>query len=174
MMKNVATKFIEPHEKSTGFKIKRVFDNTAKCVVSKSVQTTFQFIPISETLKALFSSTDFEETYTNFNSQRDHDCNQRAYSDFCCGDVYQSSDFFKMNPLAIQLRLFTDDFEPCDPLKSKAGVHKITAYYFIINNLPLKFQSNLKNIYLVALSDASDAKSDLADVEVVIETIVED
>lgn len=173
-MKKFGTKFVEPHEKSTGFKIKRVFDDTAKCVVSKSVQTTFQFIPISETLKALFSSTDFEETYINFNSQKDHDCNQREYTDFCCGDVYKSSDFFRLNPMAIQLRLFTDDFEPCDPLKSKAEKHKITAYYFIINNLPLKFQSNLKNIYLVALSDASDAKSELADAEVVIETIIED
>lgn len=173
-MKKVTTKFIEPQEKSTGFKIKRIFDNTAKCVVSKSVHTTFQFVPISETLRALFSSADFEEAYINFNSQKDHDCSPETYVNFCCGDLYNSSDFFKMNPLTIQLRLFTDDFEPCDPLKSKAEKHKITAYYFFINNLPTKFQSNLNNIYLVALSDGSDAKSELADAGVVIETIIED
>lgn len=105
-MKKVATKFIEPQEKSTGFKIKRIFDNMAQFVVSKSVHTTFQFVPISETLKALFSSADFEETYINFNSQKDHDCNQATYTNFCCGELFKSSDFFKMNPLAIQLKLF--------------------------------------------------------------------
>lgn len=167
-------KFVEPRELSTGFKIKRVFDENARCVVSKTVQTTFQFIPISETLTALFGSADFEQTYMNFNNQRDHTCDQERYTNFCCGDVYKSIDFFKANPLAIQLRLFTDDFEPCDPLKTKAGLHKITAFYFYINNLPSKFLSNLNNIYLVALSDASDAKNELADVEVVIETIIAD
>lgn len=46
--------------------------------------------------------------------------------------------------------------------------------YRLLLLLPSKYLSNLNNIYLVALSDASDAKNELADVDVVMETIVAD
>lgn len=110
----------------------------------------------------------------NFNMNRNHNCRDGIYHDFCCGLVFKSSEFFKQNPFAIQIRLFTDDFEPCDPLKSKVRVHKITAFYFQINNLPPNMLSKTKNICLVSLSDASDSKNELADVDNVIATIVAD
>lgn len=110
----------------------------------------------------------------NYNKHKHHDCVDGTYQSICCGETYKSNEFFQSNPLAIQIKLFTDDFEPCDPLKSKAGVHKITAFYFQINNLPLSLLSKTNNIYLVALSDASDSKNELADVDNVIETIIRD
>lgn len=165
-------KFVELEEQSSGFKIKHVFDTNVGIPIPKTIQTTFQFIPITKTLIALFSEPEFEKMYSNFNENKDHVCGNGKYNNFCCGSLYQSSAFFKQNPNAIQIRLFTDDFEPCDPLKSKVGIHKITAFYFQINNLP--FQSKTDSIFLVALSDASDSKNELADVNTVIETIVAD
>lgn len=166
--------YVAPEERSTGFKIKRVFDEKADCMVSKSVQTTFQFVPISKTLAMLFNDPEFENLYMNFNEQNNHKCTEGIYKNFCCGEVYKSNEFFKTNPFAIQIRLFTDDFELCDPLKSKAGVHKTTAYYFQINNLPPNVLSKTENIPLVALSDAADSKNELADVDNVIKTIIAD
>lgn len=110
----------------------------------------------------------------DFNQTKEHRCRRGVYFDFCCGRVFKSIDFFKQNPFAIQIRLFTDDFETCDPLKSHVGVHKITAFYFQINNMPPNILSKTENIYLVALSDTHDAKNELADVDNVIETIVAD
>lgn len=166
--------FVPPEEKSTGYTFKRVYDENAKCLVSKSFQTTFQFIPITKTLESLFNDAFFEETYMNNNKYKDHNCGNGNYTNFCCGKVYSSNTFFKSNPSAIQINLFTDDFEPCDPLKSKVGLHKMTAFYFQINNLPQKWLSKTNNIYLVALSDAKDVKNELADVENVINTIILD
>lgn len=167
-------KFVESEEKSTGYKFKRVYDETAGCFISKTVQTTFQFVPITKTLSALFNDPVFEKVYMNFNSTRNHNCIEGVYHNFCCGKIYKSNPFFASNPYEVQIRLFTDDFEPCDPLKSKAGVHKTTAFYFQINNLPSNLLSKTDNIYLVALNDAGDSKNDLADVENVIETITAD
>lgn len=168
------TAFIQPEEMSSGYKLKRIYDENVGFAVMKSIQTTFQFIPITKTLTSLFSNDDFEETYMNFNIMHDHECGKGIYHNFCCGSVYGSSDFFNANPNAIQIRLFTDDFEPCDPLKSRAGVHKITAFYFQINNFPTRLLSKIDNIYLVALSDACDSKSELTDTQSVVEIIVAD
>lgn len=173
-MKSSAKIFVEPEEKSSGYKLKRIFDENAGFAVMKSIQTTFQFIPITKTLSALFNDAAFENIYMNFNRTDDHECGNGVYKNFCCGNVYHSNEFFKSNPHAIQIRLFTDDFEPCDPLKSKKGLHKITAFYFQINNFPPNLLSKIDNIYLVALSDASDLKSDLADDQIVVESIVAD
>lgn len=169
-----SNKFVEPEERSTGYKFKRIFDENAGCTLLKTVQTTFQFVPITKTLTALFSDTSFENAYMNFNTGKNHACEQGAYVDFCCGSAFKTNEFFTLNPLAIQIRLFTDDFEPCDPLKSKAGAHKITAFYFQINNFPKNQLSKTENIHLVALSDASDSKSELSDAQNVIETIIAD
>lgn len=166
--------FVEPEEKSTGFKFKRVFDQKAGCAVSKSIQTTFQFVAPSKMCTALFSSAEFENAYIEYNTQMVRDYREGTYRCFSDGRTFKSNQFFQSNPLAIQMNLFTDDFEPCDPLKSRAGVHKITAFYFQIMNLPPKLLSKTDNIYLVALSDACDYKSDLCDVNTVLETILTD
>lgn len=166
-------KYVPPEKESTGYRFKRAYDENAGFHISKSIQTTFQYIPISKTLES-FSDFKFEEIYMKFNMNRDHNCWDGIYHDFCCGSVFKSSEFFKQNPFAIQIRLFTDDFEPCDPLKSKVGIHKITAFYFQINNSPPNILSKTENIYLVSLSDASDSKNELADVDNVIDTIVAD
>lgn len=169
-----SSKYVESEEKSTGYKLKRVYDENAGCFISKTVQTMFQFIPITKTLSALFSDPVFEDVYMDYNSNKDHICVEGVYRNFCCGKIYRSNAFFESNKFVIQIRLFTDDFEICDPLKSKAGIYKVTALYFQINNLPPHLLSKTDNIYLVALSDASDAKNELADVENVTETVVAD
>lgn len=72
------------------------------------------------------------------------------------------------------MKIFVDDFEPCDALKTKRGLHKTTAYYMQINNLPSKYLSRLSSIHLVALCDASDSKNLYTNTNNVIESIVYD
>lgn len=74
--------------------------------------------------------------------------------------------------MAIQLKLFIDDFEPCAALKSRVGKHKTTGIYVQINNMPQQYLSKVNNIYLLALCDASDAKNEYTNANNVIETIV--
>lgn len=50
----------------------------------------------------------------------------------------------------------------------------MTAFYFKIMSLPPNILSKTDGIYLVALSDACDSKSDLCDVNTVLETILTD
>lgn len=52
---------------------------------------------------------------------------------------------------AIQIQLSTDDFEVCNALRSKAGVHKLCAVYFQVRNVPEEFRSQLRYHNLVCL-----------------------
>lgn len=61
------------------------------------------------------------------------------------------------------LRLFflgMDDYEVCNPLKSKKGIHKTFGVYGSIRNVPPNLQSKVNNIFLVALVSSEDLKDD--------------
>lgn len=163
--------YVEPVELSSGFDFVMKTDKKTGETVRTSVQRTFQYIPLNKSLIALFSQKEFEENYIDYNSDHNHVCKEGVYERFCCGSVYKSLDFFKLNPLGLQLKLFVDDFEPCDALKSKAGKHKTTGYYMQINNLPPKYMSKIKSIPLVALCDAADAKNEYTNPNNVIDVI---
>lgn len=171
MMKE-SRKYVEPIELSSGFKFTLVPDKVSGKPVRSTVQCTFQYVSILKTLTALFSDENFEKLYMEFNQNSEHKCIGGSFERFCCGDVYKTSVFFSSNPLAIQLKLFIDDFEPCAALKSRAGKHKTTGIYIQINNMPQKYLSKVNNIYLLALCDASDTKHEYTNSNNVIETIV--
>ena len=73
--------------------------------------------------------------------------------------------YIKAHPLfsseshALKIQLFYDDFEPCNPLGSKKGSHKIGAIYFTLRNFQPKFNSCLDNIYLCILFHTQDIKT---------------
>lgn len=45
--------------------------------------------------------------------------------DFCDGSLYQEHPLFSTDPNALQIILNYDDVEICNPLGSKAKVHKL-------------------------------------------------
>lgn len=164
--------YVEPIELASGFKYLTEKSKVNEKIVQNTFQSTFMFVSPYKTLTALFSNEEFENLYFEYNSS--HICNSNKYTRFCCGNVYQNSDFFQSNQFAIQLKIFSDDFEPCDALKSKTGKHKLTGFYMQINNLPSKYLSRLSNIYLVALCDAMDSKNEYANTNNAIDIIVND
>jgi len=56
----------------------------------------------------------------------------------------------------VVLQIYYDDFETCNPIGTKAGVHKLGGFYFTILNFGRKHNSTLDNIYLLALAYRQD------------------
>lgn len=169
--------FVHPKELSIGTRWERkkfTDGNGAQISIPRIVQNTYQYIQVKETIQFLFKSREFCDMYFNENTVLDHKCEKGKYKYFCCGQTYQKSEFFKENPLAVQLHLSSDDFEICSPLQSKAGVHKICAIYLTIQNIPPKYLSKYNNIYLVALCNADDLKSKTTDFNNLWQEIVRD
>lgn len=95
-----------------------------------------------------------------------------VYNDFSSGDLFQTIELFRLHPNSLQIQIGTDDFEICNPLGSKSKLHKITAFYFTIRNVPQKYRSKLNNIYLLLLCNSDDLKTKYTDVNDVLRPIV--
>lgn len=169
--------FVKPENRAIGthWETKRNFKSEIINPLHK--QSSFQYVPITKTLKSLFLRPDFQQLYFDYNDVSigsKHKCAEGLYKDFCCGHVHKNNNLFRDHPEAIQIQLFTDGFEVCDPLKTKANLHSQVSFYFAIRNLPPEHAFNLKNLHLVALANADYLKSDQTDYNNIWEIIVDD
>lgn len=169
--------YVKPEERAIGTHWATRRDSDMKQIYPLHVQSIFQYVPITKTLQSLFSREDFKKLYFEYNNASTgikHTCTEGNFKDFCCGDIYKNNDLFRNYPESIQIQLFTDGFEMCNALKSKANLHSQVSFYFAIRNLPHEFAYNLNNIHLVALCNANDLKSEQVDYNNIWKTIVED
>ena len=54
--------------------------------------------------------------------------------DYCDGELFASSSLFKEDPCALQIQLYYDELEICNPLGSKAKKHKLGIKTIKLNN----------------------------------------
>lgn len=156
--------FVDSEVKAIGLHSEMIKDRDQKISLPTIKQSKFQYVPISKKLIALFGQNNFRQLYMNYNTtsrsefnQMDkHICRKDKYVAYCCGEVYRKSELFSNYP---ESKLFIDGFELCDPLKSKANMHKQMAIYFSILNLPHQLAYSQNNIHLVALCYTNDLKT---------------
>lgn len=166
-------KYVCPIEKPVGLIWQSKTNPLNSIVDHKLIQTKYSFIPITGTIRSLFLCSAFEEMYIKYNLEQKHKCQEGVFEDFCCGSVWKKHKVFE-SPLSVQIQLAIDDFEPCDPLKSKAGNQKTCGIYFEIRNIPPEYRSKLDFRFLVALVRSIDLKENEADFDVVAKQIVND
>lgn len=68
---------------------------------------------------------------------------------------FKSSDYHSENPSCLKLVLYHDDIEVANPLGSRAGVHKLTMFYYSVHG---QMTSSLQSIHLAIVCHASDVK----------------
>lgn len=156
--------YVKPQEIAIGLRWERtkVKRKGRKIWAPRLIQSTFQFVSIVDTLRVLFNSKEFRDTYFEYNLNKDHKCTEGIFSDYCCGSAF-NTEFFKENQSCVKIQLYCDEFELCNPLQSKAGVHKILGVYFSIRNMPTEVRLRLNNIYLVCLVNSNDLKTKTTD-----------
>lgn len=162
--------YVPPEERAIGTRLEMMHDKPNQIEKPVLIQSTLQYISILSTLQKFFMKQSNREVYLNY--QDNHQCVGGTYERFCCGELFHSNNFFRENKNALQIQLSTDDFEVCNPLGSKKGVHKVNGLYFVINNMPAKFNSKLRNIYTVAISNANDLDTIKTDVNNMWEMVV--
>lgn len=165
--------FVPPRELSLGLKWEMLRDLKSKISTPILTQCKFQYIPFSDTIAALFKREDFRKVYFEYNS-RNHVCADDSYVDVCCGDVMKENQLFQSDLLAIRLHISADEFEICNPIGSKATIHKLTAFYFTIQNLPPQFRSKSDNIFLFCLCYSDDLKTKYTDINDIWDLVVKD
>lgn len=116
------------------------------------VKDTFVYIPILETIQFMCRNADICTLLGE-------PCISKTdrYEDFSDGSYFKTHPLFSKQT-SLQIQVYYDDFETANALGSKRGVHKIGALYFVLRNLPPKFNSAVMNIHLVALFHTEDVK----------------
>lgn len=166
--------YVAPQEKALGGNLQMKTCKKIGCKIPQQLQSKLYYVPIKETLEKLFANEAFKNMYVRYNSVEKHRCEEGKYIDFCCGRQYKKNGLFRNDPMALQLQIFIDGFEPCDGLKSKTNLHSQEAVYFTIRNVPPKFNRCLENIHLVAICNANDLKTKQTDYNDLWEFIVRD
>lgn len=72
------------------------------------------------------------------------------------GELWKNLKKSFQNKKVFPIYLFCDDFEPVNPLGSRAGIYKIGAVYLSLACMPFEFASLLENIFLAQLFYSCD------------------
>ena len=72
-----------------------------------------------------------------------HQSNDGLIRDYCDGTQFRSHPLFSVDGKALQLMLYYDDMETCNPLGSKVSKHKLGKF---------KNLKNLANVQFLAIS----------------------
>lgn len=144
-----------PREVTLGVRFDRQFDKNLQVFIEKPISDTMVYISLTSTLKYLLQN----KTIQNYIAMEKHpNVMDGTYTDITDGSFIKTSELYNSNEKRLLVQIYIDDFEPVNGMGYKTGIHKTTPVYFILRNLPLHFQSKLKNINLLALANAQDLK----------------
>jgi hypothetical protein len=116
--------------------------SASQCAVSPMLQ--YHYVPILVTLKNYLEQPDVWASV-----QQPHVCDGMLH-DFTDGAVWEQSVYADRTNF-IRIHLYSDELEPCNPIGSRRTVHKLSAFYFLVGNIPTQFWSSLTNIHMALL-----------------------
>ena len=161
-----------PEEKTLGQRIEQ-HTNAATGNVRQCITTdTYFYVPMKANLKKFLELpgvlTALEET------QRKYFCdmNLGTLRNFHDGCYAKQHPVFSKNDRWLAISLYNDDMETANPLGSHATVHKLGFFYYIVQNLPARYNSMLANCFLLQVYFAEDRKK--YGINKILETIVQE
>ena len=113
---------------------------------------TMVYIPILNSLQQLLSNQKIAYIITSL----PHSCKDGILFDICDGQLFKNNRIFQDHPNALQIILYHDEVELCNPLGTHVGRHKIDLYYYTLGNISPKHRSKLCAIRLLAIVKAED------------------
>lgn len=112
----------------------------------------FHYIPLLKSLEQLLS----HPRMLAMIDERPKPCKDGFLHDFIDGDIFKWHPLFIKVPTALQLILYTDEIELCNPLGSRANKNKLLLIYYTLGNISPKYRSRLPAIRLLAMVKSKD------------------
>lgn len=116
-------------------------------------QNSFVYVPVLKVLEVLLNRADVLEKAVFVEEDL-----PGQYTSTRSGKYYKENQLLGVQSDCISMSMYTDEFEVCNPLGTSKKIHKITAVYWVLLNLPAKFRSTLSSIQLAMLGKSSDIK----------------
>ncbi|XP_066509632.1 uncharacterized protein [Hoplias malabaricus] len=128
----------------------------------------FYYIPLVKSLEQLLSHPVVLAMFDKGIEK----CKAGFLKDIIDGDIMKSHPLFSVKPNALQLILYTDEIELCNPLGSHASKNKLLMVYYTLGNINPKYRSKLAAIRLLAIAKATDIAQ--SSVDVILDRIYKD
>ena len=109
----------------------------------------YQYVPIVETLDKLCCDKSFQTIAKKEIDERDVFASDGFYQDVKDGLVYKSCSFFKDNPDAKTIMLYSDGLQVVNPLSYAKSSYKLVPVYMVLAETPRRARSKIKQILLV-------------------------
>ena len=94
----------------------------------------FIYTLITESLQQLLTNVKIAKMV--FRVKKEH--NEDVFYDIYDGIIYKSDALFSGKDHTLELIIYHDDLEVCNPRGSKAGKHKIDMFYYTLSNIDSK------------------------------------
>lgn len=147
-------------------RVRRKHKTARQTVIS---QEELIYIPADKLMDKLVGHPD----YKRFVEEGSISGNSDVLDSYMKGEKCKKNPVLQEHPDALRFVLYYDDLEVCSPLKSKAGKHKLGAFYLHLDNIPLKYRSNLDLICVVGLVNANLVKGKNYGMDAALEHLVD-
>ncbi|XP_045210242.2 uncharacterized protein LOC123561730 [Mercenaria mercenaria] len=110
-------------------------------------EENFAYFPMNKSLEQFFQNSRLFEIATCARTPN----NNGFYNVLSGGSIFINNALFHTNSNALQIILYFDDLEICNPMNKKAGSHKLGLFYYTIGNLPQTYRSRLPAVRTLAI-----------------------
>ena len=131
-------KYVEPEE---------ILLNPNGVEKRKEPRAVMDYVPIIETVRNLVQDSTFLEVTENMINDK----SMADIKDVKDGMIYKQNIYFKDNPEAMTLLLYSDGVELVNPLGAGRGKHKIIQIFLTFGEIPKYQRSKIDRIQLVAV-----------------------
>ena len=131
-------KYVEPEE---------ILLNPNEVMKRKEPRAVMHYVPIIETVKNIVQDSTFLEVTEN----KFYDKSKAEIKDVKDGIIYKQNEYFKDNPEAMTLLLYSDGVELVNPLGAGRGKHKVIQIFLTFGEIPKYQRSKIDRIQLVAV-----------------------
>lgn len=128
----------------------------------------FHYVPLVESLEQFLSHP---KIWSMVEAEAKK-CTEGFVSDISDGELFKSHPLFSTKPDALQIILYTDEIEICNPLGSFASKNKLLMVYYTLGNIHPKYRSKLAAIRLLAMAKSADLRQ--SGVDPLLNRIMED
>jgi len=112
----------------------------------------FYYIPLIKSLEQLLSHP---KIFAMINSGSKK-CSGGYFYDIIDAELMLSHPLFSSRPSALQIILYSDEIEICNPLGSHASKNKLLMFYYTLGNINPKYRSKLASIRLLVIAKQSE------------------
>ncbi|XP_051797996.1 uncharacterized protein LOC110970637 [Acanthochromis polyacanthus] len=112
---------------------------------------SFHYIPLIQSLEQLLSHPRvLAMTKEVRNVRNGYLC------DIMDGELMRTHPLFSTRPSALQIIVYSDEIEICNPLGSHTSKNKLIMFYYTLGNINPKYRSKLASIRLLAMANVND------------------